>query len=300
MNIDTQSLLFGMPDCVPNIEGTLQGSPLSPLLSNVILHELDAKLEERGHQFVRYADDCSIYLRSKKSAYRVMISISVYLEDCLKLKVNRGKSKVSRPSQSSLLGLSFYGGKQGWKIRVISKALRAIKEKIKVQTKSSQPVPLYRRILKLKEIIHGWVNYFSIAEAKSHMLKLDDMMRTRLRIVLWKQWKSITGRARNLMKMGVAKSRAFQLANTRKGYCRTANSPTLLTTLDKKFFIGLGLDGSLKKKTPSQALCTLVARLGSAPLIFYSRIPSSPHISSSLTWFRRKRSTINFLFPLPS
>ncbi|MFF5383788.1 group II intron maturase-specific domain-containing protein, partial [Pedobacter suwonensis] len=122
-------------------------------------------------------------------------------------------------------------------------ALSAIKEKIKVQTKGSQPVPLYQRILKLKEIIHGWVNYFSIAEAKSHMLKLDEMMRTRLRIVLWKQWKSITGRARNLMKMGMVKSRAYQLANTRKGYCRTANSPTLLTTLDKKFFIGLGLDG---------------------------------------------------------
>lgn len=227
----------------PRKEGTPQGSPLSPLLSNVILHELDAKLEERGHQFVRYADDCSIYLRSKKSAHRVMISISVYLEDCLKLKVNREKSKVSRPSQSSLLGFSFYGSKQGWKMRITSKALRAIKEKIKVQTKGSQPVPLYQRILKLKEIIHGWVNYFSIAEAKSHMLKLDEMMRTRLRIVLWKQWKSITGRARNLMKMGVAKSRAYQLANTRKGYCRTANSPTLLISLDKKFFIGLGLDG---------------------------------------------------------
>jgi len=227
----------------PRKEGTPQGSPLSPLLSNVILHELDSKLEERGHQFVRYADDSSIYLRSKKSAHRVMAGISVYVEDCLKLKVNRKKSKVSRPSQSSLLGFSFYGSKEGWKMRIASKALRAIKEKIREQTKGSQPVPLHQRISKLKEIIHGWVNYFSIAEAKGQTLRLDELMRTRLRIVLWKQWKSITGRARNLMKMGLVKSRAYQLANTRKGYCRTANSPTLLTTLDKKFFLRLGLDG---------------------------------------------------------
>lgn len=227
----------------PRKEGTPQGSPLSPLLSNVILHELDVKLEERGHRFVRYADDCSIYLRSRKSGHRVMRSISVYLEDCLKLKVNREKSKVSRPSQSSLLGFSFYGSKEGWKMRISSKSLRAIKEKIREQTKRSQPVPFQERILTLKEIIHGWVNYFSIAEAKSHMTRLDELMRTRLRIVLWKQWKSITGRARNLMKMGLVKSRAYQLANTRKGYCRTANSPILLTTLDKKFFLRHGLDG---------------------------------------------------------
>lgn len=227
----------------PRREGMPQGSPLSPLLSNVILHELDVKLEERGHRFVRYADDCSIYLRSRKSAERVMAGISVYLEECLKLKVNRMKSKVSRPSQSTLLGFSFYGSKEGWKIRIASKSLSAIKEKIRVQTKRRQPVPLHQRIAKLKEIIHGWVNYFSIANAKRYMVKLDEMMRTRLRIVLWKQWKSIKGRARNLMEMGVGKSRAYQLANTRKGYCRSANSPILLTTLDKKFFTGLGLDG---------------------------------------------------------
>ncbi len=128
-------------------------------------------------------------------------------------------------------------------MRIASKALMVIKEKIREQTKRSQPVPFQERILKLKEIIHGWVNHFSIAEAKSHMTRLDEMMRTRLRIVQWKQWKSIKGRARNLMKMGVVKSRAYRLANTRKGYCRTANSPTLLTTLDKKFFLRHGLDG---------------------------------------------------------
>lgn len=106
-----------------------------------------------SHQFVRYADDCRIYLRSRKSAHRVMRSISVYLEDYLKLKVNRAKSKVNRPSQSGLLGFSFYGSREGWKMRIAPKALRAIKEKIKVQTKGSHPASLQQRILKLKEII---------------------------------------------------------------------------------------------------------------------------------------------------
>ena len=230
----------------PRKEGTPQGSPLSPLLSNVILHELNAELEKRGHRFVRYADDCSIYLRSKHSAHRVIASISVYLESCLKLKVNMEKSKVSRPSESSLLGFSFYGGKEGWKIRIAPKSLSAIKEKIRMQTKRSKPIPLHQRISNLKEMIHGWVNYFSISDAKSYMVKLDELMRTRLRMILWKQWKGVKCRARNLMKMGVIKSRAYQLANTRKSYCRTSNSPTLLTTLNKELFIGLGLDGFAK------------------------------------------------------
>jgi len=227
----------------PRREGTPQGSPLSPLLSNIILDKLDSTLEERGHCFVRYADDCSIYLRSRKSAHRVMDTIAVYLEDCLKLKVNRGKSKVSRPGKSTLLGFSFYGSSKGWKMRIASRSLTRIKEKIREQTMRSKPVPLTERILKLGEIVRGWVNYFSIAEAKSHMIRLDEMIRNRLRIVLWKQWKSITGRARNLMKLGIVKTRAYQLANTRKAYCRTANSPTLLTTLNKAYFSKLGFEG---------------------------------------------------------
>lgn len=227
----------------PRREGTPQGSPLSPLLSNIMLNELDKTLEERGHRFVRYADDCSIYVRSRKSAHRVMANITGYLEDELKLKVNRQKSKVSKPTKSTLLGFSFYGSVKGWKMRIASKSLTRIKEKIREQTMRSTPVPLKERILKLGEIIRGWVNYFSIAEARNHMIKLDEMVRTRLRIVLWKQWKGITGRARNLMKLGIAKARAYQLANTRKAYCRTANSPTLLTTLNNAYFSKLGLQG---------------------------------------------------------
>lgn len=204
----------------PRREGTPQGSPLSPLLSNIILNELDQTLEERGHRFVRYADDCSIYLRSRKSAHRVMENIAGYLEDKLKLKVNRDKSKVSRPTRSTLLGFSFYGTGKGWKMRIAPKSLKSIKQKIREQTKRNQPIATVERIRKLDAIIRGWVNYFSMAEAKKLMTKLDEMTRTRLRIIIWKQWKSITGRARNLMKIGVPKAKAYEWANSRKAYCR--------------------------------------------------------------------------------
>jgi RNA-directed DNA polymerase len=227
----------------PCREGTPQSSPLSPLLSNILLNELDQKLEERGHRFVRYADDCSIYLRSKKSAHRVMDNIAEYLEDALKLKVNREKSKVSKPTQSTLLGFSFYGTSKGWKTRIAPKSLQSIKQKIREQTKRNQPVTTVERIQKLDVIIRGWVNYFSIAEAKGLMTRLDEMTRTRLRIIIWKQWKSITGRARNLMKIGVQKAKAYEWANSRKAYCRIAHSPILLTKLDKSYFAKLKYTG---------------------------------------------------------
>ena len=223
----------------PRREGTPQGSPLSPLLSNIILNELDQKLEERGHRFVRYADDCSIYVRSRKSAYRVMESITGYLEDELKLKVNREKSKVSRPSSSTLLGFSFYGTKQGWKMRIAPKSLQSIKQKIREQTKRNQPISTEERIQKLDVMIRGWVNYFSMAEAKRQMTRLDEMTRTRLRIIIWKQWKTISGRIRNLMKIGVPKAKACEWANSRKAYCRIAHSPILLTKLDISYFAKL-------------------------------------------------------------
>lgn len=227
----------------PRREGTPQGSPLSPLLSNIILDELDSTLQERGHRFVRYADDCSIYVRSSKSAYRVMDNIAVYLEERLKLKVNREKSKVSRPTQSTLLGFSFYKVNKRWKVRIAPKSLVRIKEEIRKHTMRSSSTSLTSRILKLREIIRGWVNYFSIAEAKSYMIGLDELTIKRLRMILWKQWKGIRSRERNLVKLGVTKARAFQRANTRKAYCRTANSPILLTTLNKAYFLKLGFEG---------------------------------------------------------
>jgi RNA-directed DNA polymerase len=224
-------------------EGTPQGSPLSPLLSNILLNELDQTLESRGHRFVRYADDCSIYVGSRKSAHRVLETIAVYLEEELKLKVNREKSKVSRPTGSTLLGFSFYKTSKSWKIRIASTSLKRIKQKIREQTKRNQPVSIVERIWKLEGIIRGWVDYFSIAEAQGLMIRLDKMTRTRLRIIAWKQWKTITGRARNLMKMGVQKWKAYEWANSRKAYCRIAHSPILLTKLDNSYFANLKYTG---------------------------------------------------------
>lgn len=123
-----------------------------------------------GHRFVRYADDCSIYVRSRKSAQRVMESITGYLEDELKLRVNRGKSKVSRPTASTLLGFSFYGGRQGWNIRIAPKSLKSIKQKLKEQTKRNHPIGLSERIVKLESVIRGWVNYFSKPQPKVRCL----------------------------------------------------------------------------------------------------------------------------------
>lgn len=165
-----------------------------------------------------------------------MDSIAGYLEDELKLRVNREKSKVSRPSQSTLLGFSFYGKDTEWKTRIAPKSLKSIKQKIREQTKRNQPVSIVERIKKLDAIIRGWATYFSMAEAKKLMIRLDGMVRTRLRIIMWKQWKTITGRIRNLIKLNVPKAKAYEWANSRKAYCRIANSPILRTNLDNSYF----------------------------------------------------------------
>jgi len=223
----------------PRREGTPQGSPLSPLLSNIILHELDCKLEERGHRFVRYADDCSIYLRSRKSAQRVMGNISNYLEVNLRLKVNREKSKVSRPSRSTLLGFSFYATSKGWKMRIATKSVLSMKQKIREHTKRNDPIIMAERIRKLDLAIRGWVNYFCIAGAKHVMTRLDEMTRVRLRMTIWKHWKNVGCRIRNLMKLGAGRQKAFEWSNSRKSYCRLAHSPILQGVMSIDYFAKL-------------------------------------------------------------
>ncbi len=173
----------------PRTEGTPQGSPLSPLLSNIVLDELDKELKVRDNRFVRYADDCSIYVRSEKSANRIMETITNYIESKLRLKVNRTKSKVNRPNESTLLGFSFYQREKGWEIRIAPKSLKKIKQKMKENTKRNDPSSAKEKIKKMEAVIRGWVNYFSIAKAKSKMEELDKMVRMRLRIGIWKQWK---------------------------------------------------------------------------------------------------------------
>lgn len=224
-------------------EGTPQGSPLSPLLSNILLDELDKELNKRGHEFVRYADDCSIYLRSERSAQRVKQSIIRYLEETLLLRVNKEKTKISRPHQSYLLGFSFYKTKGKYEIRIGEKSLLSIIRKCKLITRSSDPTPEEIKLNKLERIIRGWVNYFRIAKAKSKMMQLDEMIRTRLRINTWRRWKRIKTKFVNLAKLGINKSKAYWWACTSRGPCRTAHSPILMSTLNTDYWRKLGYRG---------------------------------------------------------
>jgi RNA-directed DNA polymerase len=223
----------------PRTEGSPQGSPLSPILSNIVLNEMDKELSARGHRFVRYADDCSIYVKSEKSAERVMEAITQYIETKLKLKVNREKSKVSRPQDSTLLGFSFYWSGKEWTIRIAPKSLSKIKTKMKEHTQRKKPGDAKEKIKKMEAVIRGWVNYFSIAEAKSHMQALDKMVRTRLRMGIWKQWKQPKTRIKHLCELGIKNQKAYEWGNSRKGYSRVAHSPILSRALNNDYFTTL-------------------------------------------------------------
>lgn len=224
-------------------EGTPQGSPLSPLLSNVLLNELDQELHARGHRFVRYADDCSIYTRSRKSALRTMESIVSYLESRLKLKVNKTKSKISKPSDSRLLGFSFYTHQKKYAIRISPQSIGRVKDKVRSLTGRSSTMIMHVRIAKLENLIRGWVSYIHIAKGQSYMLRLDEFVRRRLRTLLWKQWKTAGNRIKNLVKLGLKRERAYQYANSRKSYMRLSSSAVLETTLTKSYFTKLGYRG---------------------------------------------------------
>jgi len=221
-------------------KGTPQGSPLSPVLSNIILDELDKQLEKRGHKFVRYADDLSIYVRSMKSANRVKESIFKFIEGKLKLKVNRRKSKISRPTKSAILGFSFYKDVKGWQIRIGEKSYRHFKSKVRQLTSRRWPVSIAGRLERLKVYTKGWINYFRIAKCRTRLGDLDGWIRFRLRMCIWKCWKRVRTRVANLTKLGMDKFHAFIYGNTRKGYCRIAHSRMLTSTMTNEYFTNLG------------------------------------------------------------
>jgi RNA-directed DNA polymerase len=223
----------------PRREGTPQGSPLSPVLSNIVLNELDEELQARDHRFVRYADDCTIYVKSEKAAQRVLETITQYIESKLKLKVNRQKSKVSRPEDSTLLGFSFSRSERGWQIRIAPKSLDRIKRKLKEKTSRKDPASAKEKIKKMEALIRGWVNYFSIARVGHEMRDLDGLVRTRMRMGIWKQWKLPKTRVWNLLRLGSTRGKAFEWGNSRKGYCRTAHSPVLCRALNNDYFTRL-------------------------------------------------------------
>ncbi|CVK18804.1 group II intron reverse transcriptase/maturase [Sporomusa sphaeroides] len=211
--------------------GVPQGGNLSPLLSNVMLNELDIELTKRGLSFCRYADDANIYVRSEKAAKRVMASVTRFLEEELKLKVNKEKSAVNRPWKLKFLGFSFYPKKGGMGIRVHPKPVKKFKQKLKEITGRSNAMSVEERREKLRQCIVGWVNYFGMADMKATAKALDEWLRRRIRMCYWKQWKKISAKRDNLVKLGMDERTARKYANTRKSYWHTANSPILTRIL---------------------------------------------------------------------
>lgn len=210
------------------LEGVPQGGPLSPLLSNIMLNELDKELEKRGHRFVRYADDMVILCKSIRSAERTLTGIIGFIEKKLFLKVNIEKTIVAHITKIKFLGYSFYINNKGeGRLGLHEKSASRMRAQIKVLTSRSNGWGNERRKEALKRYIIGWVNYFKLADMKRMLERVDKWFRRRLRMVIWKQWKRLRTRGRNLIGLGIEKHKAWEFANTRKGYWRTANSPIL-------------------------------------------------------------------------
>lgn len=215
----------------PSERGVPQGGPLSPLLSNIMLNELDGELERRGHKFVRYADDMVILCKSRRSAERTLKRIILFIESRLFLKVNREKSQIAHISKVKFLGYSFYKTKGECRLRIHPKSVQKMKSRIRELTSRSNGWGNERRKEALRQYITGWVHYFKLADMDRLLMSVDEWYRRRLRMVIWKQWKQIKTKLTNLIRLGVKKSKAWEWANTRKGYWHIANSFLLSTTI---------------------------------------------------------------------
>jgi len=224
----------------PTEEGTPQGGPLSPLLSNLMLDVLDKELEKRGHRFVRYADDCNIYVRSQQAGERVMAGIEGFLAKRLKLKVNKAKSAVAKPSVRKFLGFSFTGGRRPRR-RIAPQAIARFKAKVRELTRRSRGRSLAQVIKQLSIYLSGWRGYFGFCQTPSVLRALDKWIRRRLRAIAWKQWKYGRARFAELRRRGVGRDLAAQTAGSPHGPWRLANSPALSFALPIAFLRSLGL-----------------------------------------------------------
>jgi RNA-directed DNA polymerase len=227
-------------------EGTPQGGPLSPLLSNIVLDELDKELEERGHKFVRYADDCNIYVKSKKAGNRVMGSVTSFIEERLKLKVNLNKSAVDRPWKRKFLGFSFTLHKEP-KVRIAKESMKRMKSKIREITSRKKPYPMDYRIEKLNQYLMGWCGYFALADTPSVFRAFDSWIRRRLRMCMWKNWKKPSTKVRKLIGLGAPEDKAYEWGNSRKSYWRISKSPVLHRTLGNSYWSSQGLKSLLSR-----------------------------------------------------
>ena len=229
----------------PAEEGTPQGGPLSPLLSNIVLDELDRELERRKHRFVRYADDCNIYVRSRQAGQRGMTSVTRFLSRRLKLKVNEAKSAVARPEERKFLGFSFSTHAEP-KRRIAPKALLRCKQKIRELTQRTRGISLEQMMKELAAYLRGWKSYFGFCQTFSLLTKLDKWIRRRLRSMIWKQWKRGKQRYAKLRHLGINRALAAKTAGSPHGPWRLANSPALSYALPIAYFDSLGLPRLLR------------------------------------------------------
>ncbi len=220
-------------------KGVPQGSPLSPLLSNIMLHELDKEMEKRKLKYVRYADDFSIYTKSKSEAKKIGNTIFLFLKNKLKLPINREKSGIRRPVNFEILGCRFVptyekGVKGKYQLVVADKSWKTLKQKLKAITRKTTPSSLSERIGKLKEVQRGWINYFRIGSIYGKLKDLDGWLRNRLRYCIWHYWKKPERKRKNLIRLGIDRDHAYAWSRTRMGGWRVAQSPILVTTITLK------------------------------------------------------------------
>jgi len=234
----------------PSVEGTPQGGPLSPLLSNVVLDALDRELERRGLRFVRYADDCNIYVRSERAGQRVMKSITQFIMHKLKLKVNEAKSAVARPQQRKFLGFSFATGPEVKRV-IAPKALERFKQRIREITRQAKGVSIETTIEKLAPYMRGWRNYFGFCETSEVLRSLSSWVRRRLRCALWRQWKTPRRRKAALLALGVRPRLASSMAGSGRGPWYLALTHTLHVWLSNAYFKSLGLPSLVEDCRPN-------------------------------------------------
>jgi RNA-directed DNA polymerase len=220
--------------------GLAQGGNISPLCSNIMLNELDKELERRGIRFVRYADDMLLFAKCKRSAERILANIVPYIENKLKLRVNREKTSVSYIGRIKFLGYAFYPSKAGIKARVHSKSVVKMKNRIREITARNNALGYENLKKKLKEYVTGWINYFKLADMKNLLVSIDQWLRRRIRMYIWKRWKKVKTRYKMLRKLGLDHNNARKYSCTRKGYWHIANSQIVNCTITDKRLRGAG------------------------------------------------------------
>ncbi|CQR46513.1 Group II intron-encoded protein LtrA [Paraliobacillus sp. PM-2] len=237
----------------PTEVGCPQGGNLSPILSNIYLDQLDKELEKRGHRFIRYADDCNIYVKTRKAGNRVMNSITNFLENSLKLVVNRQKSEVGSPTKRKFLGFCIHSTKAGVGFRPHHKSKNKFKKKLKQLTKRNRSGSIRQIIKEINEVTTGWINYYGISYMKGYIQSINKWIKRRIRQIIWKRWKKVRTRYKSLIKLKIPKQKAWEWANTRKGYWHIACSHILHRAIKNEILEKVGLKdlNQLLEKTHS-------------------------------------------------